>query len=483
MPKRCYAAIDIGTSRLKLGVYGDDTRHIELLFSAAVPVHIADETATIHWSSLKNIFADALHALGQYCSEQCIDELHLGLCGQVSSLLPWNVATGASELTDIPIWLDRRCASSMDDVNSIIGNSGFEYLSSYLPMATNWLAVKVHHYLRSNRANGKKFLQLHDALFYQLTGKFWTHPSSQVSIFNQAREEYAKPILDAMALTEQHFPEVQSGRPTTLLETQSQKYALPTVTKVYAGLADMYSGFNGFFLEPGELFWQCNTSEIFGYYGESELASVLMRQPMQDSWIYYGSTNSGGQNINWFLEHEADRYSLDQLTTMAADIPVGSEGLIYLPFLSGERAPHWNPHLSASFVGLQSHHTKGHMFRSLLEGIAFNKRDILSHLPADAQMCKISGGSSINQLWNEIRANIIRTPLMCIEEKEVALLGVLRHMADVQKDQKILRDLRSRVKGSVLNPSEEASAAYDRVYADYTKHVEQALLQEGAAHA
>ena len=478
MTKICYAALDIGTSRIKIAVWTD--QGIKILASRACPLNqlqqatlsSAPHAVCVSWSQLRSIVEELLQRLGAYCTAHQVEDLQLGLCGQVSSILVWDTVTNQVVDDVVPIWLDRQCATSVDLLQEIFSKQQLqEELGTCLPLACNWLLVKLHHYLRENKIkidlDQVKFLQLHDAVYYILSNEFKTHPSAQVSITQNEDLCYAEPILRELGLSADNFPTMSSNGSDAILDAQCEKFSLPQQSRVAVGLADMYAGFNGFFLEAGELLWQCNTSEIIGYCGEADAQDVLPRQRLGDEWIYYGSTNSGGHNINWFLEQHAAECSLDELSEQASKIPAGSEGLLYLPFLSGERAPHWNSSLSSAFIGLQPQHSKAHMFRAVLEGVAFNKRHILSLLPQHAARCKIAGGSSVNQLWNEIRAHVIGVPLQRIAETEVALLGVLRFVATMNGDNKTVADLQTNLCTDLIPVNDALRQTYDQYYQLY----------------
>ena len=472
--RTCYAALDMGISRIKIGVWSENG--IELIASRPCPLvygsALCADSVTVQWSRLQTLVEELLRCLGVYCAAHNIDDLHLGLCGQVSSVLVWDKEAKQPLDDTIPIWLDRQSAPSVALVQDLFSKQRLQdELGTCLPLACNWLLVKLHHYMQENSARIANkhvmFMQLHDAVFHLLTQEFKTHPSAQVSIAHTKEHHYAADLLGDLGLSPPQFPELSSDGSIAVPDAVSSKFALPQQSRVYVGLADMYAGFNGFFLETGDLLWQCNTSEIFAYCGDADAQDVLLRQRLDDEWVYYGSTNSGGQNINWFMEQIAPEYTLEALTELASKIPAGSEALLYLPFLSGERAPHWDSGLSSSFIGLQPRHSKAHMFRALLEGVAFNKRHILEFLPQHAQCCKIAGGSSVNALWNEIRCHIIGVPLQRIIETEVALLGVLRFMATINADQEMLDGLQKNLCGDVIAVDDVLRKEYDHYYQLY----------------
>src|SRR5205085_1246049 len=94
-------------------------------------------------------------------------------------------------------------------------------------------------------------------------------------------------------------------------------------------------------------------------------------------WHNTGVTLAAGLSLEWFREKFGSGLSYDQLTAEAADVPAGSGGAIWLPYMMGERAPHLDPHARGAFVGLAASHTRAHLTRAVLEGVAFSLRDSL----------------------------------------------------------------------------------------------------------
>ena len=195
--------------------------------------------------------------------------------------------------------------------------------------------------------------------------------------------------------------------------------------------------------------------------------TILMRQRLggvNGEWVNYGSTNAGCGDIAWFMRNCASGLDLAELSRQAMHIPAGCEGLLFMPYLNGERAPLWNNAIAGGFAGLRSHHRTAHMFRAVLEGVAFGKRDILSYLPEAASHCKLSGGSTVNRLWNQIRCDIIGKECAVIEEKEIALIGVLRSLMENNDDHQIAQRLKESLHATILQPQQETQVVYQEQF-------------------
>jgi len=136
---------------------------------------------------------------------------------------------------------------------------------------------------------------------------------------------------------------------------------------------------------------------------------------------------SAAGSLRWYRDTIAPGTSYDDLLLPAADEPIGSEGLVFLPYLTGERAPYPDPNARGAFVGLTVRHTIPHMTRSVLEGVAFGLRDSME-LIKDAglgqiEQVRVSGGGAQSALWRQILADVLDTELVTVNTTEGAAYG------------------------------------------------------------
>src|SRR5207249_10875045 len=121
-----------------------------------------------------------------------------------------------------------------------------------------------------------------------------------------------------------------------------------------------------------------------------------------------GVTQAAGLSLRWFRDQLAAGASYDQLTAEAMRVPPGAGGVLWAPYLMGERTPHCDPNARAALVGLAASHTRGHVVRAILEGVAFSLRDTLSifdelRVPIDS--IRLGGGGARSSLWRQIQAD------------------------------------------------------------------------------
>jgi xylulokinase len=201
-----------------------------------------------------------------------------------------------------------------------------------------------------------------------------------------------------------------------------------------------------------------------------------------DKWYLMGVMLSAGGSLRWLRDtvaetertqaQQADRDPYDIMTEEAARAPVGSEGLIFLPYLSGERTPHKDADARGAFVGLSLRHERAHIMRSVFEGITFGMRDSLSivrELGLSIEQIRATGGGAKSTFWRQMQADIYGAPVVTVNAAEgpafgAALMGGVA--AGVYGDLAEASDELVRVE-STAEPDAKRSAQYDEWYAQF----------------
>jgi xylulokinase len=144
-------------------------------------------------------------------------------------------------------------------------------------------------------------------------------------------------------------------------------------------------------------------------------------------WHLMGVMLSAAGSLRWYRDTLAPHSSFDDLLAPAADIPPGSDGLLFLPYLTGERTPHPDPLARGAFIGLTVRHTQAHMTRAVLEGVAFGLRDGFELMKmaglADVTQIRASGGGTRSPLWRQILADVLGTEIVTVSTTEGAAYG------------------------------------------------------------
>jgi xylulokinase len=189
-----------------------------------------------------------------------------------------------------------------------------------------------------------------------------------------------------------------------------------------------------------------------------------------DRYCLLAVTLSAGGSLRWWRDVTGLGY--DNLVAEAKAVPPGSEGVVFLPYLTGERTPHLDPRASGGFVGLTARHTRGHMTRALMEGVLFSLRDgleIMRGLDVRPTEIRATGGGAISELWLQLQADVYGAPVhrLAIEEGAAYGAALLGHVAagtfaDVAEATSVVRTLEE-----TTDPDPRHGAVYEETYAVY----------------
>jgi xylulokinase len=139
-----------------------------------------------------------------------------------------------------------------------------------------------------------------------------------------------------------------------------------------------------------------------------------------------GVTQGAGLSLRWFRDQFAGAASYDALMKEAAEAPAGADGLLWTPYLMGERTPHLDPNARAALAGLTAQHTRAHVIRAILEGVAFSLRDTLTifrELGVPVKSIRLGGGGARSSLWQQIQADVYGMPVDLVTAEEGAAYG------------------------------------------------------------
>jgi sugar (pentulose or hexulose) kinase len=425
------AAIDLGTTHLRVAA----------ALPGAAPVVLADLPNRVRrgpggavrcafapqWSAVRTLLA----ALGAWSRQHGVERIELGLCGQVSSLLPWDAGATRPLTADYPIWQDATCAPALPRLRAAWADGADRVmLGTALVPATNWLATKLLH---AGATSGACHVQLADAMRHRLTGRLVSHPSAQISLVDHRSGDYAPAMLALLGLDRVALPPIDAAARDPLLPALADAAGLPA-TWVHAPLADTPAALAGLAADGCGLLL-LGTSEIAGLSHASEPPAPdrAVRIRLGERWFTYGSSASGGATVAWLVGSLLRRRPRDlaALTAAAEAIAPGCDGLLCLPYPDGERTPLWDAAVSGSFLGLRGHHTDAHLFRAVLEGVACARRQAAEAVGPLPPCFHAAGGGANNRLWNHIRAAVLERPLAVLPGAEPALTGAMRHAAAV----------------------------------------------------
>lgn len=409
--------IDIGTSACKVAAF--DTNG-NVLASADRPYKVyypnpgwAEQDADEWFNAICMATKDVL-------SNEAVNPKEIagiGVDGQSWSAIP--VDKDGNVLARTPIWMDTRSNEICERVKDSLGSdaifeiAGNDFLPSYSTPKMLWF--KQNHPEIFNKT--RYFLQSNSYIVYKLTGKFSQDLSQGYGIhfFNMNTLTYDNELARELGLNKDLVPDLYKCDSIvgTVTEEASRLTGLLPGTPVVAGGLDAACGTLG-----AGVYMVGQTQEQGGQAGGMSICTdtalshkklLLSPHVIPGKWLLQGGTVGGGGALKWFREQLMSDLSFDEITKEAEQIAVGSDGVIFLPYMAGERSPLWNPDAKGVFYGLSYDKTRGHMIRALLEGVAFALyHNILVAEEAGATVDVLSamGGSANSMLWTQIKADI-----------------------------------------------------------------------------
>jgi xylulokinase len=265
-------------------------------------------------------------------------------------------------------------------------------------------------------------LQPKDWLRLQLTGEVATEPSdaSGTLLYDVVSDDWAWEALEALNLRSDWLPTIvpSSASAGSLTATASEHLGLPISVPVIAGAADTAAAALGNGLvEPGLVQLTIGTAaQIITIRSQPVLdpqgCTHLYRAAVPNQWYSLAAMQNAGLALEWVRNMLG--LSWQQVYREAFTVSPGCEGLTFLPYLTGERTPHLDPHARGAWVGLGLYHTRAHLMRAALEGVAFSLKQGLEALKATGitvTTLRLAGGGTLERDWQQLLADVLRVPL------------------------------------------------------------------------
>jgi xylulokinase len=268
-------------------------------------------------------------------------------------------------------------------------------------------------------------LQPKDWLRLRLTGEAFSEPSdaSATLLYDLEADNWSGPVIEALGLREDLFPPLKSSEASvgTLAREAAVSLGLPAGLPVAAGAGDTAAALLGSgLLEPGPVQLTVGTGAQIFSPRESPVADLRLRTHLyraahdHPSGRYYSmaAIQNAGLALEWVLK--ALGASWEEAYREAFSVPAGAEGVTFLPYLSGERTPHFDSAARGAWAGLGLAHGRAHLLRAAFEGVAFALREGLEALEeagVQAPEIRLAGGGVLNAPWRSLLADVIGRPL------------------------------------------------------------------------
>lgn len=330
---------------------------------------------------------------------------------------------------------------------------------------------------------------LKDYIFEKMTGEWVVDKSSASAsgLYNAHKMDWDEEILNYAGITREQLPPVVSTTyQSKLTDSAVQRLNLPENLPVVIGATDgvlVNVGIGA--IEDGQLSATIGTSGAIRMLTKTPKVDSLGRtwcyNLTDDMWVAGGAINNGGIIMRWlrdkvchYSNHRLEDIDIDPydlMTLKASKIPAGAEGLLLLPFFTGERAPYWNSELRGMFFGLSLNHSRSHMIRAGMEGICFSLNCVLSALKDFGQVkdIRVSGSFTKSPLWLQIMADIFGEHITLPQNSEGAAFGAAVLGFIASGEMKDISDTANLIKPKkVYKPQAENKEVYEELFDIYS---------------
>jgi xylulokinase len=395
----------------------------------------------------------------------------IGLSGQMHGLVALDAADRV--LRPAILWNDQRTAAECAEIEERVGLERLIALTGNRAL-TGFTAPKLL-WLRANEPDVytaiRHVLLPKDYVRLRLTGEraIDVADASGTLLFDVARRRWSKEVLDALEVPREWLPRT--------LESPEPSGSTRDGVPVAAGAGDQAAGALGVGVDrPGPVSVVLGTSGVVfaalpRFSADAEARVHAFCHAVPRSWHAMGVMLSAAGSLRWLRDALVGE-SYEELIREATRWPPGAEGLLFQPYLAGERTPHADPHARGAFVGLSLRHDRGALVRALLEGVAFGLRDsleLLGELGVRPDVARVSGGGARSELWLRIVASVLGLPLerTVVEEGAAygaALLGGVAAGVFASAEEAVERCVRARDR---VEPDAEWRSRYDELYARF----------------
>jgi xylulokinase len=487
-----YLGIDIGTSGTKALVCNEAGTVLAVADAAHKIYHEhpgwSEQEPDEWWRAMLRAVKAAIAKSGQPGS----DVKGIGLSGQMHGSV--FLDKKGKVLRRAILWNDHRTQEQCDWIEAKAGGRPRLIQLVSNPAFTGFTAPKIV-WVREKEPQvyeqTRKILLPKDYIRFRLTGEYATEVSdaSGTLLLDVKNREWCKELLNALAIDINLLPrcfesDEVSGK---LKRAVAEQIGLPEGTPVVGGGGDQAAGAvgNGI-VRPGILSATLGTSGVVFAHSEKpethpEGRVHTMCHAVRGAWHLMGVVLSAGGSLQWFRNKlgepevkEARRRKVDPyelIVELASKAPPGSEGLFFLPYLTGERHPYPDSKARAGWIGLTVRHGREHLARSVIEGATFAMRDcleVMRGMGVSAEQIRLSGGGARSAFWRQLQADVYGQQVATINATEGPAYGVaLLAMVGTGAYATVPEACKAITETETLQPNAEMQARYQRYYEEY----------------
>lgn len=341
------------------------------------------------------------------------------------------------------IWCDVRTEKQCQDFTAKVGAEKLIQLTCN-PALPNFTLTKFLWVRENEPKNWRRVRSVmlpKDYVRFRLTGDraIDMADASGTLLLDVTHRRWSKEVLQAAEIDEALLPKLYESPDVCgqISAAGAAATGLKAGTPVVAGAGDQAAGATGMgIVTPGAVSATIGTSGVVFAATDRPALDAKGRlhtfcHAVPGRWHVMGVTQAAGLSLRWFRDRfgagaDDGRDPYERLTAEAAKVPVGSDGLLWAPYLMGERTPHLDPNARGAMVGLTASHTRGHIVRSILEGVAFSLRDsftLFAEMKVPVTKIRLGGGGARSPLWRQIQADVYGHEVEIVEAEEGAAYG------------------------------------------------------------
>jgi xylulokinase len=417
----------------------------------------------------------------------------IGMTGQMHGLVMLDKQDRV--LRPAILWNDQRTGAECEEITRKVGAEKLLQITGNRAL-TGFTAPKilwVHNHEPDIYTQTAHVLLPKDYVRLRLTGGYAVDKADGAGmlLFDLKKRDWSAEVLDILDIPRAWMPETFEGPEITGVVTSAaaEETGLLAGTPVVGGGGDQAAQAVGVgAVTPGIVALTLGTSGVVfattdGPFVEPKGRLHAFCHSVPGAWHFMGVMLSAAGSLQWYRDTLARSLSYDELLALSVDIPAGSEGLLFLPYLTGERTPHPDPLARAAFVGLTVRHNQAHMTRAVLEGVAFGLRDsmelikqasgdmigVRGAIKSRIDQVRVSGGGARSAFWRQILADVMDAELVTVNTTEGAAFGAallagvgVGEWATVREScQAVIRTSQS------IQPNLQAVEVYEKAYPLY----------------
>ncbi|MEO9825081.1 MAG: FGGY family carbohydrate kinase [Paracoccaceae bacterium] len=483
MAEKLFIGLDIGTTAVKAAAFCANGAQV-----AQARQDVTVERSNDGWSelSMDTVWDAARDCLVNVVAQVDPNAVHsIGVCGQGDGL--WMLDRDHRPVRNAILWNDAR-ATAYVQVWTDDGTS--DEISRYSrtaiwPGASGAALRWVYDNEREAFEKVAHILCAKDWIVYKLTGNIGTDFSdATIPFMDLETKTYASQVFRALGLPDMTRKLPNPDYSTALAGTLSEDIGLPEIP-VARGSSDVTAMMTGLGVaEPGDMCLILGTTAVLTYVTEPELftkppLAATLHHPFNSNWIRGLAPQSGASAFDWFAALHPNSFGGEDAADIAAkinaaaqDVPPGANGVLFLPFLTGERAPFVAPDAAASFHGMRASTTKADLACAVMEGTALSLLHCLKASGANApKRVVLTGGGARNALWCQIVADILGVTILANAAEDHGLWGAAQYGAAAAGAMEPLSVERDEAFDE-FDPNAETRATYTALYETYLKAVE-----------